>query len=281
MIDSIEMATEPKSVVLVFAVAASLYLCAALPSAFLLANTRKASPLRFLWAACLTYLAHYFCTVSSEVTTSIVLNNLVLGQGMIGIFQCFNLLLLTSLDDEDLLRAGVYKPSAGFLSKIRSSFALLTNYRGINSPWQTKNVHEFPAFYANHDSRAQPARGWYIVRQSLIISWQYLLLDVMYTSSLDVSPDDNARMFGPGLEFTYSSLTREQSSARLLLGVIVWFVLARTILDITVRVFLLPLVASGILYPDSCPPTFGRIGSAYTIRRFWRYGVLISPTGVC
>lgn len=267
---------DSKSVATECAVAAGLFVGCTLPSAFLLVNTRKASPLRFLWAVGLTYLAHCYCSVASKITTSFVLNGMIVGQGMIGIFQCFNLVLITSLDENDLVRAAVYEHRAGFLRRIGSTFGLLANYRGISTPWQAKTVPEFPAFYINHGSRTRPALGWYIARQVLIISWQYLLLDLIYTSSLDASPEENARLFGPGLEFKYWDLTPEQWTGRLLVGAIAWFIPARTVLDISARCFLLPFVASGILHPDACPPTFGRIGSAYTLRKFWRYVTVIS-----
>lgn len=264
------MAVELSPVLVKSTSALVLFLACCLPSTFLIVSTRKRSPLRFLWVAGLGLTAYQFCLASSTVTSSFVLNSIALGQGMIGIFQCFNLLLITSVDNGDLLQIAIYKPSAGFLVKLICTFGLLTNYRGINTPWQAKNIPEFPRFYINHGSQVRPARAWYILRQTSIIAWQYLLLDIIYLSSLDASPEDNTRLFGLGTEFLYWNATSEQWIGRFLVGVFAWYVPARVVLDITSRILFLPLVASGILSTDLCPPTFGRMGDAYTIRRFWR-----------
>lgn len=250
--------------------ALSLLLAFTLPSALLIFNTSKQSPLRFLWIVGLGFIAYRFCLVSSRLTTSFVLNGIATGQGMIGAFQCFNLLLITGIDDEELLQAAVYQPSASLTVKLSCTFGLLTNYRGIDTPWQAKNVPKFPSFYTNQGSPERVARGWYILRQCLIIAWQYVLLDIIYISSLDASAEENSLLFGPGTEFRYWNVTPELWIGRFFAAVFSWFVPARVVLDITSRVFLLPLVAIGILHPKTCPPTFGSMADAYTIRRFWR-----------
>jgi len=264
------MAVELKPVLVKSIYTLSLFLACCLPSAALIACTRKRSPLRFLWTAGLGLIAYQFCLASSTLTTSLVLNSVAIGQGMIGILQCFNLLLLTGIEEDDLLRTAVYEPSTGFLAKLICTFGLLINYRGINTPWQAKNVPEFPRFYIKRGSQLRPARGWYVLRQTCIIAWQYLLLDIIYISSLDVSAEDNTRLFGPGTEFLYWNATPEQWISRFFVGVFVWFLPARVVIDIASRILVLPFIASGILRTDSCPPTFDRISNAYTIRRFWK-----------
>jgi hypothetical protein len=265
-----EMATQLVQVLERSVVPLGLYVACVLPSALLLVTTPKRSPLRFLCAAALGYVPYQFCLAASSVTTGFVINTMVMGQGMFGLLHCFNLLLIASLDEADLVRATIFKPSATFARKVGSAFALLINYRGIGTPWPAKHVRPFPSFYKSRGSRTQPSWIWYIVRQSLIIAWQYILLDIIGTSSVATPDEETARLFGPGTEYKYLSATPEQWAGRFFVGVVGWFIPARTVLDLSTRIACLLLVAIGIFRPEECPPTFGTMADAYTLRQFWR-----------
>lgn len=263
----------------------ALYLGYSLPSAFLIVTTRKRSPLRLLWIPGLVFFTYQFCLVSSSLTTSAVLNGAFIVLGMITALQCFHLLLITNVDvEEDLLTQTIYyKPLASSNSlyvRVLYAFGLLVNFRGINTRWQVKDLPSFPRFYyasqskreEREDGREQRlTKGWYILRQSAIIAWQHLLLDVLSMLSLNVSAEENARVFGPGTESKYWDATSEQWIGRISIGLISWFVPWRVSIDILSRILsLITVVIVGLAPVESCPPSFGSMWDAYTIRRFWR-----------
>ena len=250
--------------------ALGLYASCVLSSALLIVSTRKRSPLRLLWTAPLAYVAYHFCLVASSITTSFTVDSILTGQGMIGLLQCFNLLVIAPVDDEDLIDGTVYTSSTAFATKVGSVFALLINYRGIGTPWQAKGIPPFPNFYMNGGSSTRPSRAAYLVRQGLIVAWQCLFLDIVQTSNQDADPEASDRLFGPGSEYMYLHATPEHWVGRFLVGAMAWFGPGRTVLDISSRIFCVLFVALGILNPSSCPPTFGSMADAYTIRGFWR-----------
>ncbi|KAL2692384.1 hypothetical protein Neosp_002791 [[Neocosmospora] mangrovei] len=103
----------------------------------------------------------------------------------------------------------------------------------------------------------------------LIMAWQYLLLDIIYMSSLETPPEDAQRLFGPGTEFNYLNATAEQWGGRVAVGPVAGLAPARVSIDIPYRGFSILSVLLGLTSTDQWPPLFGSMWDAYTIRGFW------------
>ncbi|KAJ5815877.1 hypothetical protein N7447_008110 [Penicillium robsamsonii] len=247
----------------------ALYLSFTVPTAFLIIATQRSSAVRWAWAPCLLYILYRFSLRVPSLSTSQFLKGVAAGQATVAALQCLNLLLITNLDQTDLLRANLYGPSAGLPARLSRAWALLLNFRGIGTIWEVRNIPQHAA-YVQPKGKNQPlSRKRYVLRESAIIIWQYLLLDFIYESTKGTSPEDLARLFGPGLEFKYLDATFEQWMGRLSVGIFSWLVPSRVCLNITSRIYFLILVVLGISSPESCRPGFGRLRDVCTIRGVW------------
>jgi hypothetical protein len=242
----------------------ALYLAFTVPTAFVIITTQKSSFLRLAWTPCLLYILYQFSLQVPSLTTSQFLKGVAAGQATVAALQCLNLLLITNLDETELVHAGLCIPSSGLLSRVARAWALLVNFRGIGTVWEVKNVPQHTAYLQKRLSRRQ-----YVLRETAIIIWQYLLLDLIYMSTKDTPPEDLARLFGPGLEYRYLDATSEQWLGRVSVGIFSWLVPSRVCLNIISRIYFLVLVVLRISAPESCRPGFGRVRDACTIRGFW------------
>ncbi|OQE38532.1 hypothetical protein PENCOP_c008G07844 [Penicillium coprophilum] len=247
----------------------ALYLSFTVPTAFLIITTERSSFVRRAWTPCLLYILYQFSLRVPSLTTSQFLKGVAAGQATVGALQCLNLLLITNLDQTDLLRANLYSPSAGLLARLSHAWALLLNFRGIGTIWEVRNVPQHAA-YLQPIGKDQPlSRKRYVFREIAIIIWQYLLLDFIYESTKNTPPKDLARLFGPGLEYKYFDATFEQWTGRFFVGIFSWLVPSRVCLNITSRIYFLILVVLGISTPESCRPGFGRLRDVCTMRGTW------------
>ncbi|KAM5354808.1 hypothetical protein ACJ41O_001454 [Fusarium nematophilum] len=251
----------------------SLLLAASLPSAFIIALIPKSgihSLARYAWVVVIFSIGKELFQEVSATITSIAINDLVNGYLAFVLLQCCNLLVISRLDEEHLLKSHVFQLSDGFLYKFFCRACLMFNLRGVGTPWQIKRLNEFPRFYCGHSRDGKPTRGWYLVRQLLIISWQYLFLDIVFTSSMDTPPEDTERLFGHGKEFLYLDATTEQWAARIGVSLVSWLGPARVTIDMAYRSVSVASVLLGLTPPEAWPPLFGSIWEAYTIRGCWR-----------
>ncbi|EAL89236.1 Acetyltransferase pyr8 [Aspergillus fumigatus] len=246
----------------------ALYLAFTVPTAFVIITTPKSSFLRLAWTPCLLYILYRFSLQVPSLTTSQFLNGVAAGQATVAALQCLNLLLITKLDERELVHAGLCIPSSSLLVRVACAWALLVNFRGIGTVWEVKNVPQHAA-YLQKPKQHRLSRRRYVLRESAIIIWQYLLLDLIHMSTKDTPPGDLARLFGPGLEYRYLDATAEQWFGRVSVGIFSWLVPSRVCLNIVSRIYCLVLVVLRISAPESCRPSFGRVRDACTIRGFW------------
>lgn len=262
------------------------FLFACLPCAYLIANSGKSSVVRILWLPNLLFVAHRLLRSVSHATTSTVVNDVFAGESAIVLLQCFNLLLVSRLDDADLQNAGVYQEPAGSITRTIRTLGLLLNLRGISTPWQVKTIHSFPKWLYTSDQNGHDERKTdtaegkingkanaqrYILRQATIIAWQYLLLDIIHTSELEADPEMNHKLFGISSEYTYLSATPEQWAGRVSAGLLAWFGPARVNIDFYYRILSLFCVMLGFGDPEDWPPLFGSMLDVYSLRRFGGY----------
>lgn len=256
-----------------YAKAALLLLGVCVPSALILISTPKSGPssvIRYAWIAVVPFIARHLLVQLSGITTSYVLNTVAMGQLCLVLLQSCNFLVLTRLDTGDFVKGNIYQPSDGLVHKLRGVIGLMFNLRGIGTPWQISRINAAPQRLDKHTENGKLRKGPWVARQLQIIFWQYLFLDFTYLSSLDTSPEDAEKLFGPGKEFLYINANAEQWGARVAVGLISWLAPARVTMDIVYRVLSVVSVLGGMASPEDWPPLFGSIWDAYTIRAFWR-----------
>lgn len=253
---------------------ACLLLGACLPAAFIILSTPKSgvgSAPRYAWVVTAVMIGKQFVQETAGITTSLLYSAIIIGQMMIALLQCCNFLVISRLEATDLVSGGVFQLSDRFAYKLYKTICLMFNLRGVGTSWQVSSLKGFPSFSDTHrDSNRKVNRSAFILRQLVIIAWQYLFLDILDQSSKEENPEDTERMFGPGTEFKYLDATAEQWAGRAATSLISWLAPARLSLDIVFRVVTLFLVVFGVANPDDVPPLFGSVLEAYTIRGFWR-----------
>ncbi|OQE40803.1 hypothetical protein PENCOP_c005G06139 [Penicillium coprophilum] len=239
----------------------SLYAAQCLIPATLLVATTKQSVLRYLSVPCSIFIAYRAIPVATA-----------LGPGYVWcecarlfltiIFQCLNLLLINPKDSNDLPSGG----SQSFVARIYAATRLFTNPRGIDTSWQIKNAPPQPEYYQRRGMN-MPPRGRFLVRQTAIIVWQYLALDVFATLALQQALEqEKSGLLSPVPRWDISC---EQWSERIISNLMAGFVVSRILIDFHHRAFSVILVGLGLDSPANCPPLYGRALDADTVRGFW------------
>lgn len=237
----------------------SLYAAHCLIPAVLLVATPKGSALRYLSVPCSIFIV---CRAIPVATA--------LGPGFVWcecgrlfltiIFQCLNLLLINPKDRNDLPSAG----SQHFAAQVYSATRLFTDPRGINTPWQIKNAPPQPKYYKRWDTK-EPPRGQFLIRQSVIVLWQYLALDIFATLALQQALEKGGSMPPvPQLDISI-----EQWIERIISNLMAGFVVSRILIDFHHRTFSIIIVGLRLDSPANCPPLYGRALDADTVRGFW------------
>lgn len=184
-----------------------------LTSAFIIVSTPKSgtrSFVRYLWLGGIVVDGNQLLQEISSAGTSLVINVIIIGVVALVLLQYCNFLVITRLDADDLIKGGVFGVFDGVFYKTFRTIWLIFNLRGIGTSWQIQRLNRFPRFYNRHSNKGKPSCGWYIVRQLLIIAWQYIFLDVIFLSSVNTTPEDTDNLFGHGKEFKYLDATGEQ-----------------------------------------------------------------------
>ncbi|KAF4965145.1 hypothetical protein FSARC_7012 [Fusarium sarcochroum] len=224
---------------------------------------------RYAFPAIVVAVGNQLLKELSGISTSLCHQATSMGISAICLMQCCNFLAISRLDVNDLARANVFQSSDSFLRKVIRTTGLIFNLRGVGTPWQAKKLSAFPRFYSKQNNGQQPTAGWFIVRQVLIVAWQYLFLNILDVSALDTPPEDTEKLFAQGSEYLYLDATVEQWIGRVIVGPISWAISARVVLDLPNRVLSVVSVLLGITSPQEWPPVFGSVLDSYTIRGFW------------
>jgi hypothetical protein len=238
----------------------TLYAIHCLLPATLLLATPKRSTLRYLSIPCSIWIAYRAINLAAE-----------LGPGFIWcefarltlsiVLQSLNWLLLNPKAVNDL------PVEAGHgVSRLYYVVRLFYQPRGIRTPWQIKNAPRQPAYYQRRGLK-EPSRGRFLVRQSVIAVWQYLALDLFATLALQQALEQEKHGALPSV--VQWSLSVEQWIERLISNLVAGFVVSRILIDFHHRAFSIIVVGLGLDSPSNCPPLFGKVGDADTMRGFW------------
>lgn len=184
-----------------------------------------------------------------------------ISQLFIVVLQATHLLLINPLDRRDLSPRA--KSSQSLVSCLFSAARALAQTRGIKTPWQVKNISSHPQYYARRGMK-EPRRGSFLLRQFVIIAWQYLALDIIQIVSAQQASQEKDS--SSSVEW---NVPVDQWIERVATHLAIWFVVNRLISDFAYRVLSIVFVGFGIDPPSEWPPAFGRMKDAYTLRHFW------------
>ena len=138
--------------------------------------------------------------------------------------------------------------------------ALLWNLRRVGTRWQVKNI---PASSSSGPGSLSRAR--FVLRRLTTTFFAYVVLDVMISG-----PSPDSALVSPQKEtlFKLSCLSLDDAVFRTI-GTVSFWLSSALINLVMANIAAIVFVLSGLSSPVDCPPLYGPIGEAYSIRRFW------------
>ncbi|EEQ87592.1 TRI7 protein [Blastomyces dermatitidis ER-3] len=224
------------------------YLAQGLGMAFLVKYSRKGSLLRIVGFTCVAAVQYFFYTSSFTLGNNILYSASLASMSPALFAHCINILFINPIDAQHGL-----------------GISIGLNLRGIGTPWLAKNTPEFPSYYGGR----RPGRFIFLLRQSAIVIWQYLMIDLLEAAGSAQSPEEIQMVQGLGSEFMYLSATKEQLIARIATSLVSNFVMSRMMVDGVARLLSIISVGLRISNPSDWPPLFNSMWDAYTLRNYW------------
>jgi hypothetical protein len=229
-------------------------------------GTKTQSYARILSLATILWLT-YLVFASVIQSGSNGFSGTLAGYGFLYTAHLVNILWINGVSSEDFSSSNnpsqKYPFDNHFLCVLHLVFF---NYRGIRTPWEIKNVTRFSTYYPG---RFPNNRTQFLIRQIAVFTFQCLVLDLFQAQFSKFSPEARHRLFGPGLEYTYFSATREQWIFRIVaVTAMRWFV-HRCSLSLLYNFASIVGVATGIFVPADFPPFMGSMLRGYTLRGYW------------
>lgn len=187
-----------------------------------------------------------------------------LGSSATFVLTALDLLLINPQAGKDLVDANANTKS--FSSRLVQAVKVLTCTRAINTPRQVKNVPPFPAYYNKRDPKVIP-RGRFLVRETAIAIWQFLVLDIVsvLASRQAMNDQDEEWSVSSGLQW---DIPGQELIAPAIRALITWLVVSRILISFYYRVASIIFVSLGDS-PSNSPPVMGRMADIYTLRNFW------------
>ena len=140
------------------------------------------------------------------------------------------------------------------------AIALLWNLRRVGTRWQVKTLSATP-----RTGPASSSRTLFVLTRLTTTLLAYLVLDIMISG-----PSPNAVLVSYEKEtlFAPDSLSLEDFIFRIIGTVSFWLstALINLLMSNSVAIF---SVLVGLSAPKDCPPLYGSIGEAYSVRQFW------------
>lgn len=238
-----------------------LYAAHCLIPAILLIGTGKQSLLRYASIPCSILIAYQGVLVAGALGPGYVWCE-VARLLITVVFQALNMLLIKPKDAANI----PVEHSQNIASSLYYAIKLVTHPRGINTEWQIRNTPPQPKYYARRNWETPP-RTRFLLRQTAIAVWQYLMLDLFATVALQQAMEQKTHETLPPV--VQWDLSTEQWIERLVSNLIAGAVVSRILIDFHHRVFSIILVGVGLESPSGCPPLFGRYADAGSLRGFW------------
>ncbi|KAJ6013469.1 hypothetical protein N7540_008060 [Penicillium herquei] len=227
----------------------------------LLVTTPKRSILRFLAIPCMIWIASQNVRQMNPFCQTYVF---LLGPVFQCVPQALNLLLINPLDAADLVRENPTRTKT-FLGRFWYSAELMLFPRGLGTPRQVRGIPSHPKYYCKHGAFSC-SRGVFLLRQSLILAWQYALFDlVQFSGHQQVAVSTSNAIF------TYPEwdCSLEKWIERIITNGISWLVIGRICADSRYRLASIIFVGSGLYSPSEWVPMYGRMADSYTLKNLW------------
>ncbi|KAI9926617.1 hypothetical protein MW887_004386 [Aspergillus wentii] len=237
----------------------------------LLAETQSNSPIRWLCFPFIAALTYFQVITGPNFSTAFMWNVAVGGAGFLLFLHLLNLLFITSIDlfpaQSDLENEKTTRNPNPMsrIERYQHAVRYIINFRGVGTKYQISKLPPFPVPY----NSAPWPRAYFLLRQTAIIAWQCLLLDLIAVAMHQLTQTDRDYYFGNGMEFRLLTLSGKQLLARIFGVFVPCLLLLRVALDSSTRLCAVPLVLSGATAIDEWPPVFGSLRDAYTLRHFW------------
>lgn len=154
----------------------------------------------------------------------------------------------------------VQTTSSSFFTRFCAGLNCVSSTRGIGTPWEVKTW-----------SRSQePPKGQYIAKAIIVLSWQYLALDLLNFGAVKYFHRNWPNTLAAGAEFLSPGSTKEQLMARIPLSCILVANL-RLLFAMIYGILATISVMLNFSSPKDWPPLFGSMRHlrTFSIRRFW------------
>ncbi|KAJ5218174.1 uncharacterized protein N7498_000273 [Penicillium cinerascens] len=225
----------------------------------LILTTPKRAPIRYIAIIFMIWLASLFI---EPITAPSPARVTVISLVVVAIPQAVNLLLINPLDDDELCREQPRR--AIFLSdRIWSALSAVSQSRAIGTSRQVKNVPPQPAYFGCGE---KIPRGMFLMRQGLVLVWQYLACDIVQALARQQGLKQEGVLVFEPIQW---QVPLDVWVGRGVQHLITWFVVMRLAIDSCYRVASIVLVGLGLDEPEHWPPVFGRMLDAFTLRNFW------------
>lgn len=239
-------------------------------------TTPKSSPLRYL---CIPFMIWIFSLVLHPVKNPSHITSLFATTAWFNILSALDHLLLNPKEADDFvaIREGTSKVKS-FFNGLRTALKQHLNSRKINTPEEAKNTPPMPGYYTHGNGKnasKRISRHRYLIRETAIAMWQYLVLDISTSQAVKTGLSKNEQQQqqqNTSVEGSWVELCIEQ----IIVAVAAWFIVGRIVISFTYR--LVAVVSVGLRFeaPEEYPPLFSKMADAYTLRNFWGWVALSS-----
>ncbi|KAK6362644.1 hypothetical protein TWF730_000099 [Orbilia blumenaviensis] len=189
-------------------------------------------------------------------------------------YNCFlitsTLLYLEGIDASDpVISKPVNSRPPGYFIRLWRGLTYCVNARGINTPYQIKNV---PAFDSKRPGWV-PSRRRFLVTNLAWLVFLFLAQDLFYCQELAV--EDELKLVGISRENLIwrhpedGPITGEEIGSRVLVSMLMWSMLIPIAVNLQYTFLSVLAVGLGISEPKNWPPPFGSPTDSYTLRLFW------------
>ncbi|GLA02935.1 hypothetical protein AnigIFM60653_002506 [Aspergillus niger] len=239
--------------------------------------TPKGSPLRYL---SLLFMIWIFTLMLYPVEKPSHITSLFATTAWFNIIAALDLLLLNPKQAEDFLTTADDNGTnmiKNFVCGLRGALSLHINSRKINTPMEAKNTPPLPRYYTQGNGSKglkSISRGRFLIRETAIAAWQYLILDITTSQAVRTALSTNEQQQQQQQQHNISSKTPESSQIQqwvdhTIVIIAAWFIIGRIVIGFTYRVVAIVSVGLRLSAPEGFPPLFNKMADAYTLRNFW------------
>ncbi|KAE8330374.1 membrane bound O-acyl transferase family-domain-containing protein [Aspergillus sergii] len=230
-------------------------------TACLLRYTSKLSSLRAFNLLAILMLVYIGCTTRQEINGLAISYQLLGGAAATIFLHSVQLLYILKADVTDLTH--IQRLRKHPVSQFGIALLLASDPRAIGTRWEPKNLPALAPCFRSSDS----PRPLFLLRNTVIFLWKYLVLDVIVTL-FGSEKSHGYRYYQHDLHFILNPFSTDWIT-RVAASLLMWPIMLRLTLDIQYTAISLILVGTGVCETGNWPPFFGSISDAYTIRKFW------------